>query len=154
MSEKLQELSRESANKVEYLLPLMLFLVPCGDSWTRQHFWSFLKKREAEKKNQQRQKREIPSAFRWSKRQKRKRRTTSGSLSTLFGFLVSTGVKGSENTDKTFDLNYKRGSEQLYHRCIHHLLAWGVGAFPQLINILRVRLAVRVTVFPAVFLDT
>lgn len=31
-----------------------------------------------------------------------------------------------------------------YIRFIHHLLAWGGCAFPQLINTLRVRLAVRV----------
>lgn len=44
MSEELQEESREGASKVEYLLPLMLFPVPCGDSWTQLNsVWEFLK---------------------------------------------------------------------------------------------------------------
>ena len=50
MSEELQEETSDGANKEEYLLPLMLFPVPCGDSWTRLNgsFLEFLK-REAEK---------------------------------------------------------------------------------------------------------
>lgn len=53
----------------------------------------------------------------------------------------------------TFHQSYRwsEGAEQLYHKCIHHFLAWGVCAFPQLINILRVCFLVRVT---AVFLNT
>lgn len=88
---------------------------------------------------------QVNSCLCWSERQKRRSLWPLGSL-------MSTGAD-VQNTDwrLTSATGGQRGQNN-YIRCIHHLLAWGVCAFPPLINILRVRLAVRV--FLEVFLDS
>lgn len=49
MSKEMQGKQSEGRNKVEYLLPLMLFPVPCGESWTQLNNVSGDSQGEAEK---------------------------------------------------------------------------------------------------------
>lgn len=105
MSEELQEESREGASKVEYLLPLMLFPVPCGDSWTQLNsVWEFLKGKQKTAITEGNPVCQVNSAFVGVK----DRSVDPFDL----GSLVSTRAEGSEHW-LTFDLSY-RGSEQLY----------------------------------------